>query len=355
MIALRIALTLLLGAAGGAVCWHWNTPLPWMIGAMTVTTAAALSGLPVRSFATFRTVMIGLLGVLLGSSFTPALLGQIALWPITMAGLLVYSSVTLMAGFAYFKTAARADTPTAFFAAAPGGLTEMMVMGGQMGGDERAIVLTHAIRILVVVFVIPIWFRLFSDYDQVARAASDVALLSVPWTEMLKLAACGVIGAVVGVRLKLPAATMLGPMFASAIAHMTGLTAARPPVELVSAAQVVMGVAVGCRFAGTRLGEVWRIMLHGAVFAGILMAIAVASAAILHAATGISTTALVLAYAPGGVTEMSLVALALAVDVAFVATHHAVRLFIVLIAVPITFRLMRRNESTQSHSDAEKK
>jgi len=342
LIALRVALTLLLGAAGGAVCWYWNTPLPWMIGAMTVTTIAALARLPVRSFQTFRTVMVGLLGVLLGSSFSADLLGQIALWPVTLAGLLVYSAMTQGAGILYFRRVAGADMPTSFFAAAPGGLNEMMIMGGQMGGDERAIVLTHAIRILLVVFVIPIWFRIFSDYNQVARAANDVALLSVPFLEMLKLAACGVVGAVVGMRLRLPAATMLGPMFASAIAHMTGLTSARPPVELVCAAQVVMGVAVGCRFAGTRLNEVWRIMLHGAAFAVILMAIAVGSAAVLHAATGLSTTALVLAYAPGGVTEMSLVALALSVDVAFVATHHAVRLFIVLIAAPIAFRLMRK-------------
>jgi uncharacterized protein len=341
LIPLRVVLTLLLGAAGGAVCWHWNTPLPWMIGAMTVTTIAALAGLPVRSYQTFRTVMVGLLGVLLGSSFTPALLDQLMLWPVTLAGLLVYSAVTQVAGLVYFKRAAGVDNATAFFSASPGGLNEMTIMGGQMGGDERTIVLTHAIRILLVVFVIPIWFRLFADYNPAARAASDVALISVPLLEMLKLAACGMVGAYVGIRLRLPAATMFGPMIASAIVHMTGLTSARPPVELVSAAQVVMGVAVGCRFAGTRLGEVWRIVLHAAVFAAILLALAVVSAAILHALTGLPTTGLVLAYAPGGVTEMSLVALALAVDVAFVATHHAVRLFIVLIAAPIAFRLMR--------------
>ena len=342
MIALRVCLTLLLGAAGGAVCWYWNTPLPWMIGAMTITTVAALSGLPVRSSPNLRVVMVGVLGVLLGSSFTPALLNQLLLWPITMAGLLVYSAITQIGGLLYFKRVAGADTPTAFFAASPGGLNEMTIMGGQMGGDERAIVLTHAIRILLVVFVIPIWFRLFSDYNAVARAANDVALASVPLLEMLKLAACGVVGYFVGVRLKLPAAQMFGPMIASAAVHMTELTAARPPVELVSAAQVVMGVAVGCRFAGTKLREVWRLIMHAAVFAGMLLVLAVGFAAVLHPLTGLPTNGLVLAYAPGGVTEMSLVALALAVDVAFVATHHAVRLFIVLIAAPITFRVIRK-------------
>ena len=51
--------------------------------------------------------------------------------------------------------------------------------------------------------------------------------------------------------------------------------------------------------------------------------------------------ALVLAYAPGGLAEMSLVALALSIDIAFVATHHAFRLFIVLMLAPPAFRWLK--------------
>ena len=44
---------------------------------------------------------------------------------------------------------------------------------------------------------------------------------------------------------------------------------------------------------------------------------------------------LLLAFIPGGFTEMSLIALAMGVDPAFVVTHHSVRVFlVVLIALP---------------------
>jgi len=76
------------------------------------------------------------------------------------------------------------------------------------------------------------------------------------------------------------------------------------------------------------------------------VAIAVACCAALHAMTGLSIPALVLAYAPGGLAEMSLVALALSIDIAFVATHHAFRLFIVLLLVPPIFRWLKGNGST---------
>ncbi|GFE67390.1 hypothetical protein KIN_44640 [Litoreibacter roseus] len=46
--------------------------------------------------------------------------------------------------------------------------------------------------------------------------------------------------------------------------------------------------------------------------------------------TGYSTAQLLLAYAPGGLNEMSLVSLAIQADVAFVATHHLVRIIVLL-------------------------
>ncbi len=342
MNALRIALTLLVGSAGGFACWWLQTPLPWMIGAMSVITAAALAGLPVRSLHPLRMGMVTILGVMLGSAFTPRLLSQVAAWPLPLAGLLAYCTVTLAAGVVYFRRVARMDTTTSFFAAAPGGLNEMTIVGAQMGGDERVISLTHGVRILLVVFTIPIWFRVFLDYSPAARAAASVGILDVPMAELAKLGACAVVGGYLGHRLRLPAWQVLGPMIASAAAHMTGLTSATPPVELVSAAQVVMGVGIGCRFAGTRFGEVRIAILHAAVFSVIMLAIAVGFAVALHHLTGLSTAALVLAYAPGGLAEMSLVALALAIDIAFVATHHAVRLLIVLAITPPTFRALRR-------------
>ena len=337
----RIVLTLLVAAIGGAVCWKIDTPLPWMIGAMTVITIGALSGLPVRSLAPFRATMITVLGVMLGSSFTPDLMSHIVEWPLPLAGLLVYCGLTLAIGVAYFRYVAGNDTTTAFFAAAPGGLNEMTIIGTQMGGNERIISLTHAVRILLVIFTIPIWFRLFADYVPAARAAAEIGIRSVPVLELLKLAACALVGYFLGKRLRLPAYQVLGPMIVSALAHLTGLTAARPPVEIVSMAQVVMGVGIGCRFAGARLSEVGRSMVHAAVFAVILILITVTCCAVLNTLTDLPVAALVLAYAPGGLAEMSLVALALSIDIAFVATHHAFRLFIVLLFAPPAFRWLK--------------
>ena len=49
---------------------------------------------------------------------------------------------------------------TCYFAAMPGGLNDMTILGGAMGGEERAIALAQALRILTVVMTIPVWYRL---------------------------------------------------------------------------------------------------------------------------------------------------------------------------------------------------
>ncbi len=58
--------------------------------------------------------------------------------------------------------------------------------------------------------------------------------------------------------------------------------------------------------------------------------------------TGLPAVALMLAFSPGGLAEMSLIAIAIGADAAFVATHHVVRIFLIVVIAPLAFKLMRR-------------
>jgi uncharacterized protein len=72
----------------------------------------------------------------------------------------------------------------------------------------------------------------------------------------------------------------------------------------------------------------------------LLIGCAVAFAEITHALTGLSIDATVLSYAPGGFAEMSLIGLALGVEVAMVATHHLFRLFLIILTSPFISRFV---------------
>ena len=64
-------MTLALGIPGGALFYLLQLPLPWMLGAMAATTIAAISGVRVALMPSLRLVFVAILGVMLGSAFTP--------------------------------------------------------------------------------------------------------------------------------------------------------------------------------------------------------------------------------------------------------------------------------------------
>jgi hypothetical protein len=49
-----------------------------------------------------------------------------------------------------------------------------------------------------------------------------------------------------------------------------------------------------------------------------------------------------LAYSPGGITEMTLTSVALGFDAAFVATHHVIRIVAITTLTPLAFALAAR-------------
>lgn len=335
-----VALALLLAAAGGTVFFYLGTPLPWMIGALCATTAASLAGAPVRVPGGMRLVMLTVLGVMLGSAFRPELLDRLTQWSGSLATLLVYIVIISAALAFLLHRAAGMEPVTAFFSAAPGGMNEMIAVGGAMGGDEKTISLMQSLRLLITVLAIPFGFRLFEGYDpsSSARAMSD--LPTVMPVDAVVLALCAVVGYYAAGRARLPAPALTGPMALSALVHLTGTTAASPPGVLIGLAQVVIGASVGCRFAGVTLERVRATLMKAALSTGLMLALAVVFALVLADVTGLAFSALLLAFTPGGLAEMCLVSLALGIDAAFVSTHHVVRIFFIVICVPIAFRLL---------------
>ncbi|MDH3473868.1 MAG: AbrB family transcriptional regulator [Rhodospirillales bacterium] len=330
-------LALALGAAGGWAASLLNLPLAWMIGAMAATTAAAVLGAPLVFSPGLRSVMVAVLGLMLGSRFTPAILDHIGEWAVSIAGLLIYTTIAGLGCMAYFRRFGGFDRTTAYFAAMPGGLSEMILVGTSLGGDARLIALVHASRLLLVVSSLPFALQLLLGYE-VGAAAPGADTGAASPADLAVLAACGLAGYFGARALKLPAGAMLGPMVLSAALHLGGVTEAQLPDVFVAAAQVVIGTAVGCRFAGTAPGLLARTAVLALGSTAILLVTALVFAAAVAAITGLPATALVIAYSPGGVAEMSLIAIALALDPAFVATHHLLRIFMIVVLAPLAFR-----------------
>lgn len=335
----RFALALVIGSSGGWLFYRGGLPLPWMLGAMTFCTVAALARLPVGAAPVIRAPMSAIIGVMLGSGFSPAVLAQAPRWLVPLAGLVLFMAACGVSVVWYFRKIGGFDRVTAFFSGMPGGLVEMVTYGEERGGDARVIALVHSSRILMVVMTLPFVIQ-WTQGVSLNRTAGGVSMFDAPMVAEAWLILCGLAGAFIGHVLRLPAKTLLGAMLVSACVHLTGLSDFRPPYEIVNAAQLVLGIVIGCRFAGTASGVVVRILLLSVGSTAILMAWMTLFAVTVARLSGFPPVSLILAYSPGGLTEMSLIAVTLGVDVAFVAAFHIIRVFLTMIAAPLAFGLI---------------
>lgn len=348
----EFAATLALAIAG-AVLFDWlSLPLPWMLGSMTFVTLGAVLRLRLFAPAGIRPPMTAVIGVLLGASFSPSVLDNLLVWMPTLLGLTVFSALSGLCCAVYLHKVAGFDRVTAFFGGMPGGLVEMIELGAERGADERAVALMHSARILLVVFSLPFILQWTEGVPINGYDESSAGILNAPLSTFALLLLCAVVGTRMGRVLRLPAKDLMGPMLFSAVLHISGLTDFSPPDEIVKFAQLIIGTVLGVRFVGVAPRLIGRMMAIAMGMTAILIAIVFATAGVVGTFTGIPLATLVLAYAPGGLAEMSLVALALNADVAFVATHHLARILLVMLGAAPIYALLVRLTLPRAHPNS---
>lgn len=330
--------TLLIAAFGGTLFYILHLPLPWTLGALTAVALATTRMTPVLPGRS-RRAMSAVLGVMLGSGFHPNLFADLGDWGLSIAILLIVTVIGALGGILIIRRAtAEFSKETSYFMAMPGGLTDMATIGQEMGADPRTVALNHSLRIIIVVWTIPLLLPLITGLSA-ARPPVGFHDAWPSFIQLIGMAMC-LFGWPLAEKLKLPAAGLMGPLLLSATAHLTGLLNTAPPRELVVVAQLVLGAWLGARFVGTRWPDLKRCAGPAAAMTAFLIILAMIGAAITHWLTGMNWPTLVLAYAPGGLSEMSLVALGMHLDASVVAMHHLIRVVLVLMTAPMAMRFL---------------
>ncbi|WEX08287.1 AbrB family transcriptional regulator [Chelativorans sp. AA-79] len=341
---LKFLAALACGTLGGAIFYRLNLPLAWMLGAMTACGIAALISLPIATPGYMRPPMSAVIGSMLGTSFSPEIFVNLPHWIVPLLGLVGFLIVSGAACYFYFRRVVGLDRPTAYFAGMPGGLIDMVILGGEKGGDEKSIALIHAARIFLVVLCLPTLIQLATGVTLDAQSAAYRPWSSVHAEGVFWFAVAAAGGSLLGHLLHLPAKFLIGPMLVSAGLHLGGFTDFVLPSGAVAAAQVVLGATVGGRFVGTAPRTILRILAMSVGSTVILLLITLLFGEAISHFTDVPLEGLLLAYSPGGLAEMSLVAFALGLEVPFVVAHHMARVFLVIAGASLLFRFLPQGQ-----------
>lgn len=334
---------LAIGLAGGLLAYFAGLPLPWMLGPMIANTVAAMLRAPIAGPDQLRPFVIPIIGVMLGSGVTAEVFGLLGGWLVTLLLLPIFLACASGISYAVYRRIGKYDPVTAFYSAMPGGLNEMLILGGEAGGDERRIALAHAARVLIIIVFVALFFGLILGVSSGGRGAIQwIGVFEITSLDCAVLAACAVFGALLGKKLGLPAAPVFGPMILSGIAHIAGWVTVAPPTVFVIAAQITIGTVIGTRFIGATLAEIRTDIGLSAVASFLMLVAAVGFAELIVIISGIPLAQAFLAFSPGGLTEMSLLTLAMEQDVTYVSIMHIIRITLVIAMAPLVFKALRR-------------
>ena len=340
-----ILATAMIAAAGGFAFQALSIPAPWLSGPATAVAVSVVAGFRIDIPHLLRHLSLLFLGILMGSSVSPETLAQLARSPLTVAGLLLCIVVIISSVQAYLRLVHRHDAVSAQLSAVPGALPFALALAEETGADVRRVAIIQMIRLVALIVFLPSVFAMFGFVGDVAD--SPVARRPLIVSDVALLAAAAFAGAMMLERLRMPAGVMFGSMLAAALLFGSGGVSTGLPEWLMLPGLAVMGATVGANFKGTD-----RRLFLGTLLAGIGSVVVGSAAALLTAvpfslATGLPLAQLWLAYAPGGVDAMSVLALAIGLEPAFVATHHLARFFALGVFLPLWLRPRIRAQRTR--------
>lgn len=331
-----------LGVAGvGVLVFAFlRLPLPFLLGPMFACLVAALAGVPMKGLPSVSQAMRTILGLAVGLSITPELIGRLGAMAASVAMVPVFVMLIGLVGVPYFRRVCGLDPATSYFAAMPGGLQDMILFGREAGGDVRALALIHVTRVLVIVAIVPpiMVFGFGISLDQPPGAPAS----AIPWQELALMVVAAGVGWQVAERVGLFGAAILGPMAAGALFSLTGLIGNRPPAEAIELAQFFLGLGVGIAYVGITVAELRRLVLASLGFCALLAVLSLLFAEAVFLLGIAPRVDALLSFAPGGQAEMVVLAIVAGTDVAYVVTHHLVRLIVVIVGAPVAARLIVR-------------
>ena len=327
-------------AAGalGVAAFHWaDLPLPWLLGPIFACLIAALIGVPMRGIKPVNDAMRTVLGVAVGTTLTPAVLLSLpAMWPTLILVPVMVVAIGLI-GIPYFKRLCGYDFPTAYYSAMPGGLQDMLVFGEEAGANVRTLSLIHATRVLVIVVALP--FLLSGIWGADLTNPPGKPIGNVPVYELVIMAVCAMMGWWLAKRVGMFGASILGPLILTALVTLAGGLQNRPPAEAIWAAQFFIGMTVGVKYAGITLAEIRRDLAAGLGFCMILFLLTYIVVEVIYGFSLAPGMEALLSFAPGGQAELTVLALIVGADVAFVVAHHVLRIVFVIIGAPLMARI----------------
>ncbi|WP_255572148.1 AbrB family transcriptional regulator [Celeribacter sp. PS-C1] len=336
-------------AAGGYLFSRFNLPLPWMIGPMIVTALLTFTGLstivvPVSTRPYGQATVASQVALFFTPSAFQALVMNV---PLLVGMALLICVVAFFVGFVLSKFA-RIPLANALIAVLPTSPVEAATTAEHHGFDPAPIILAQIIRISTVVIAVPmIIYLLYGHSDQnVRRIATDSSLI-----EIVTLALLAWVGVIAFKRLKISNPYFMGPLALVAFLNVVGVPLTPFPSWILQIAQIILGTWLGSTFRRSLFTSAKSYTKVAVLCSMLFVATCGLTGAMVAYLFDLPLSLMLLASAPGGVTEMALTAKVLGIDVSLITAFHLTRLFIIMPNITWVIAAVARRSDRHADGD----
>lgn len=350
-------MTLIIGAVGGLIALRFKIPAGAMVGSMlavaiyNVITGQAFMPQDVRII----TQIIA--GAFIGTGIRYKDVIDIRKM-IKPAAYMVSSMIILdllMGYVMYLLTGI--DLITALFACAPGGVVDMSLISSDLGADSSKVAILQLVRLMSVMIIFPPLMKLISvnfskDENNKLKNTGDMCAVSAEktakddknkpigkenWANLALTLVIGLIAGYIGYMLKIPAGTMTFSM--AAVGALNVFTSrGYMPINLRRATQIFAGVLIGERMTYTDIISLKDVMLPAFILLVGIIVVNLCIGFLINRISGIELITSLLASAPGGLSDMALIAKDLGGDGPKVAILQLARYVCVIAIFPIVIK-----------------
>ena len=325
--------------AGGWLADRAGVPSSYLFSSILAGIAWAVVrlarlNLPPQAFRVGQAVTGVTIGLLVSTSTFQGLgLKWIAVILISLATL----ATTIAAGIILGR-ATGLDRATASLGLVAGGASGIVAMADELGADDRIVSFMQYLRVLVVTLtstlLVPIDFGIHAS----GGGATSGSFLgtAVGWGVT---AAVTLGGLAIAARVRLPAATLLLPLFAAAAFSVAGV-AGEPDMPGIArdGGFALIGVGIGLSFERDTVRRIAQLLVPVAASIAGLMAACAALGWLLELTAGVSFLDGYLATTPGGLYAVLPVAYGSGANTTFVLTVQTLRLLMMIVAAPVVVR-----------------
>jgi hypothetical protein len=151
----------------------------------------------------------------------------------------------------------------------------------------------------------------------------------------LWLLGIGAAGAALSLRVKVPAAWMIGPLLAVSAIKLARPQLRKAPAAYSEVGKVLLGTVIGATFSRSTLEQLGHLLPWAVAVTLVLMAVALVGARLLARWTELDLGTALFCLTPGGMPEMVALAEEIGADLGVVATLQFVRYTCVVLLAPL--------------------